>query len=241
MIKSLLALLATLFVAYPAGSAEPVPPTLNLGDCRILAGKLHAEAFRSTLAAIDTRARAGSFDDRRKLAAIATNRFACFLETVSASAGWTVVSEGTVKDGVRGITATASQLVDADILKNRPEGLKALREAVRTAQAIADQDLAFRNIAARYVADYKEVFPPADHADAYRNAVGVKAVACRDGGSAGQGKAAANTLCAEARAAVAGLHRSLPAAKREQLETAGLAWAETYLAGEAAKSSRQGD
>lgn len=229
MNKTLLTLAAGLCAALPAGAAEPVPASLDLSDCRILAGKLHADAWRSTLAAITQRAKGGSFEDQRKLAAIATNRFACFQESISESAGWAVITESKEKGGAPGVVTTSTQMLDAATLRRHPEGLQALREAERTAQAIADRDLAFRNLAARYVADYPEAFQPADHADAYRNAVGVKAVACREAGA--KGKGAAKQFCSGARAAVASLHGALPADKREQLEASGLAWAESHLAG----------
>lgn len=230
MSKSLLALGAALCATLPACAAEKTPATLDLSDCRILAGKLYADAYRSTLAAITQRAKGGSFEDQRKLAAIATNRFACFQESISDSAGWTIISDGKEKGGAPGVVTTSTLTVDVPTLKRHPEGLQALLEAERTAQAIADRDLAFRSIAARYVADYKDAFLPADHADAYRNAVGVKAVACRDAGGA-RGKGAASTFCSGARAAVASLHGLLPADKRGQLEASGLAWAEAHLAG----------
>lgn len=225
------ALAAGVCLALPALAAEPVPDTLDLSDCRILAGKLYADAYRSTLAAVTKRARAGSLKDQKLLAGIATNRFACFLETVSDSAGWSIVVEDKTKDGAPGVTSTSANLADIETLQRNPAGLKALREAVQSAQAVADKDLGYRKIAARYVADYHALFQPADHADAYRNAVGVRAVACRNQGA--KARPANALFCGDAKGAIASLHPLLPAERRAEQEAAGLAWAEDFLAGSA--------
>lgn len=227
-----IALVAGLCVTLSSSAAEQLPDTLDLSDCRILAGKLHADAFRATLDGITKRAKAGSLADQRMLAAVATNRYACFMETVSDSAGWTIVSDGKNKNGSPGVVSTSSQLVDIETLKRNAEGLKALREAERTAQAVADRDLGYRTIAARYVADYKEVFQPSDYADAYRNAVGVRAVACLTGAS--RAKRAHDMFCIDAKGVIADLHSLLSADKRAQLETDGLSWAEKFTAGSVA-------
>lgn len=222
------ALAAGVCLALPVLAAEPVPDTLDLSDCRILAGKLYADAYRSTLAAVTKRAGAGSLKDQKLLAGIATNRFACFLETVSDSAGWSVVVEDKKNPGV---VSTSTSLVDSATLQRNPAGLKALREAVQSAQAIADKDLGYRKIAARYVADYHPLFQPAEHADAYRNAVGVRAVACRNQGA--KSRPANALFCGDAKGAIASLHPLLPAETRAEQEAAGLAWADGFLAGNA--------
>lgn len=225
------ALVAGLCVTLSSSAAEQLPDTLDLSDCRILAGKLHADAYRATLGSITKGARAGSLADQRMLAAVATNRYACFMETVSDSAGWTIVSDSK-KNGSPGVVSTSAQLVDLETLKRNPEGLKALREAERAAQVVADRDLAYRTIAARYVADYKEVFQPSDYADAYRNAVGVRAIACLKGAS--RAKRAHDMFCIDAKGVIADLHSLLSADKRAQLETDGLSWAEKFTAGSVA-------
>lgn len=225
----LIALVSGLCVTLSSIAAEQPPDTLDMSDCRILAGKLHADAFRVTLDGITRRAKASSLADQRMLAAVATNRFACFMETVSPSAGWTIVSDSEKKNGSPGVVSTSTQLVGIETLKRNPEGLRALREAERTAQAIADRDLAYRTIAARYVANYKEVFQSSDYADAYRNAVGVRAIACLKGESSA--KRAHDMFCIDAKGVIADLHSLLPADKRAQLETDGLTWAEKFTAG----------
>lgn len=217
-------------ITVPSFAVEQLPDTLDLSDCRILSGKRYADAFGSTLASVTKRAKAGNLADQRILAAIATNRFACFQETVSDSAGWSIISDDKKKDGSPGVVSTSTQLVDIDTLKRNPEGLRALREAERAAQSIANRDLAYRKIAARYVADYKMLFQPSDYADAYRNAVGVKAVACRNLDSTEKGTK--YLLCLDAKGVIADLHTLLPAEKRKQLEVAGFAWAETFTAGD---------
>lgn len=221
-------LVTCLCVTPPSFAAEQVPDTLDLSDCRILAGKRYADTYRNTLAVITKRAKLGGLADQKMLAGIAINRFACFMETVSDSAGWTIISDDRKKDGSRSVVTTSSQLVDIETLKRNPEGLKALLEAERAAQFIADKDLAYRNLAARYVVDYKTAFQPADHVDAYRNAVGVKAVACRDTNVKGRTN---GMFCLDAKGAIAGLHALLSAETREQQEAAGLAWAEKFMAG----------
>jgi len=224
---TLAVLAAGLCFLPPAFAADPVPDTLDLSDCRILEGKLYADNHRRALADITEQAQAGSLEDRKTLAAIANNRFACFLETVSDSAGWSVMIEDKDKNAESGVVSTSSRLLDIGTLRRYPDGLKALREAEQGAQAIADQDLAYRNIAARFVADYPAVFQLADHADAYRNAVGVKAVACQD---ADARETAHAQFCNDARGALASLLQLLPEEKRMELEAAGLAWAKGFLA-----------
>lgn len=223
-----IALVAGLCVTLSSIAAEHLPDTLDMSDCRILAGRLHADAYRATLAGITKRAKAGGLADQRMLAAVATNRFACFLESVSASAGWSIVTDSK-KNGSPGIVSTSTQLVDVETLKRNPEGLKALREAKRTAQFIADRDLAYRTIAAGYVADYKDIFQSSDYADAYRNAVGVRAVACLKDQS--RTKRGHEMFCIDAKGVIAGLHSLLSADKRAQLEADGLIWAEKFMAG----------
>lgn len=222
-------LVAGMCITIPSFAAEHVPDSLDLSDCRIISGKRYADAYRSTLANVTKRAKAGNLADQRILAAIATNRFACFQETVADSAGWTIISDDKKKDGSPGVVSTSTQLIDIETLKRNQEGLRALREAEGAAQSIANRDLAYRKIAARYVADYKVLFQPSDYADAYRNAVGVKAVACRNLDATEKGTN--YLLCLDAKGIIADLHSLLPAEKRKQLEMAGLAWAEAFMAG----------
>jgi hypothetical protein len=212
-----------LVVSYLPTVDAATPESLNLGDCRILSGKLRAKAYKEVMDRYRKDAETGNIEARKALANIANNKFACRLENYSDNAGWTIVEEG----DKNGVVSSSSSTVPVETFKKDAVTMKALKEAYQSAHSLADDDVAYRRMAAAFVADYKEAFEE-EYADAYRDAVGAREVACRFP-QAIDSKTDTELLCTMARASAATLYPLLSKDRRAALEQEAGAWVEGYV------------
>ena len=203
-----------------------VAQALDLEDCRILFGQTRQKELNATLASQRRKADAGDLAARKWLAGVANNRFACYLEELDEGAGWSVIEEPVEGAAGNSIAVQSTTVVDAATIKKNKAAHRALREAFVSAQAVADDDVAYRNMAARLVADYADALPDR-YADAYRDAIGVRQVVCHN--PEVLSASAAQPFCLSAKSASASLYPRLSSAERAAQEAAGLDWAARYL------------
>lgn len=203
--------------------AETVPDRLDLSDCRILAGKRYAKAFKQIESDYQQAAKNGDLEARKGLAAIANNRFACVLENISEDGGWTIITSDAKNP--QNSVATTTTKTNGSAVSADPQAVKTLREAYRQTRGLADEDVPYRQLAAGYVADYPDVFPK-EQAEGYRLALGVQHIACRSPKLIG--KDANNTFCLRAKAQVATLFPLLTPQQRARQEELALAWANAF-------------
>lgn len=199
---------------------------LDFEDCNVLTGQSQRQEFEAFVAAQRSKAGKGDLPARKTLAAIANNRFACYLDSLQDGAGWSVIQDSGKKSAVAEVTTMSTRVVDAAVIMNSPKALDALRGAFAEMQSLADDDVAYRNMAAGYVADYAPALPGKEGV-AYRDAVGVREVACRFPevlrGNSGK------TFCLSAKSAIASLYEKLSPAERSRQEAAGERWAERFV------------
>jgi len=215
---------ALVVVALVASGASAV--NLDLEDCDILIGQSQRQEFDAYMASQRVKAGKGNLFARKVLAAIANNRFACYLNDLDEGAGWSVMSIPDKNAAAGGASVMSTRVVDAAAIMKSRDAHESLRKAFEAAQALADEDIAYRNMASVYVADYAEAFPE-KYAAAYRDALGVRDVACRypEKAPGESGK----SLCLSAKSAIASLYLKLPESERASLEKDGMAWAVQYL------------
>lgn len=147
---ALIALLAGL--AGPASAQVSALTEQLLDDCDVMTGKNPSAVFEKALA--ELRKDAKERRERGKLyAQIANNRFACFEEEISGSAGWSVTIES---DKSKGLSETSSPL--AAKLEKNPKALEALKESVNAQRLIADGAPDYGLIAARQMLKYLPVY-----------------------------------------------------------------------------------
>jgi hypothetical protein len=226
--KKLLIPLFLAALASPAVRAE-LPDTLDLSDCRILAGKRYPKAYKEVMDRIRAEAQAGDPEARRTLAGVAANKLVGRLEKYSDNAGWAMIEDS----GQHGVVSTQANTVSVATFRNDVATMQALKDACRAAQDLADDDVAYRQVAARYVADYKEAFKD-EYFDAYRDAEGARAVACRHP-EAITDKTDTKMLCTMARSSAATLYPLIAKDRRATLERQAATWAQDYIA----KSTRK--
>jgi len=199
---------------------------LDLEDCNVLTGQSQRQEFDAFVASQRGKARKGDLPARKTLAAIANNRFACYLDALQEGAGWSVIEDSGNKSDAGSVATVSTQVVDAAAIVNSPKAHEALRSAFAEMQSLADDDVAYRNMAAGYVADYAAALPGKEGV-AYRDAVGVREVACRfpEALRGDSGK----TFCLSAKSAIASLYEKLSSAERSRQEAAGERWAERFV------------